>query len=227
MLKYALRFGGHAQFKKILGADADFTAGLAIGATEAFLIVTPFEVVKTRMQMQKHYASTTVATPYRNPFQCVKHIIKTEGIRAIWSGGLPTVLRNSTNQAFNFAAFAMLNKHVWQKAQGDGKKLETWKTLTNGFLAGLLGPCMSAPLDVIKTRLMAQERKTSAPTSQSPTSQSQLRYRGMTHAFRVIVREEGFAALYKGLLPRLMRIAPGQAITWTVVMQVQSFFGHH
>lgn len=43
------------------------------------------------------------------------------------------------------------------------------------------------------------------------------------HAFRTIWIEEGFLALYKGLLPRLARIAPGQAITWTVVEQVTQF----
>jgi solute carrier family 25 citrate transporter 1 len=33
-------------------------------------------------------------------------------------------------------------------------------------------------------------------------------------------------AMYKGLLPRLMRIAPGQAIVWTVNDQIVGFFEH-
>ena len=32
------------------------------------------------------------------------------------------------------------------------------------------------------------------------------------------------AALWKGLGPRLARVAPGQAITWSVVSQVMTFF---
>jgi solute carrier family 25 citrate transporter 1 len=31
-------------------------------------------------------------------------------------------------------------------------------------------------------------------------------------------------AMYKGLLPRLMRIAPGQAIVWTVNDQIVQMF---
>ncbi|KDO17637.1 hypothetical protein SPRG_21816 [Saprolegnia parasitica CBS 223.65] len=97
---------------------------------------------------------------------------------------------------------------------GDGKQLEVWKTLINGLVAGSLGPCLNSPMDVIKTRLMAQETVKGVEP----------KYRGFVHAFGVIAREEGNAALWKGLVPRLTRMAPGQAITWTVVMRVTSFF---
>jgi solute carrier family 25 citrate transporter 1 len=51
-----------------------------------------------------------------------------------------------------------------------------------------------------------------------------LKYQGFIHAFKTILAEEGVRALYRGLLPRLMRLAPGQAITWTVVEQVNQAF---
>ena len=38
-----------------------------------------------------------------------------------------------------------------------------------------------------------------------------MRYRGLLDALVKIPREEGLLALWKGLLPRLMRIPPGQA----------------
>ena len=38
-----------------------------------------------------------------------------------------------------------------------------------------------------------------------------VRYRGLLDALVKIPREEGLLALWKGLLPRLMRIPPGQA----------------
>ena len=51
-----------------------------------------------------------------------------------------------------------------------------------------------------QTRLMAQEK-----------GEGPLRYRGLLDALVKIPREEGLLALWKGLLPRLMRIPPGQA----------------
>lgn len=37
---------------------------------------------------------------------------------------------------------------------------------------------------------------------------------GILQAIAVIAREEGVTALWKGITPRLMRIMPGQAITF-------------
>ncbi len=42
------------------------------------------------------------------------------------------------------------------------------------------------------------------------------RYHGILQSAALIVREEGAAALAKGLLPRLMRIAPAGAVQFAV-----------
>jgi solute carrier family 25 citrate transporter 1 len=49
------------------------------------------------------------------------------------------------------------------------------------------------------------------------------RYHGFFDALMRIPAQEGLLAMYKGLLPRLMRIAPGQAIVWMVNDQVRSW----
>ena len=88
------------------------------------------------------------------------------------------------------------------------------QSTVGGFLAAMLGPTVTNPFDVVKTRMMAQAK---APPD-AP------RYTGFFNALYRIPREEGLLALYKGLLPRLMRIAPGQAIVWTVNDQICHFF---
>ena len=45
-------------------------------------------------------------------------------------------------------------------------------------------------------------------------------YSGFFNCVLTVAREEGPLALYRGLLPRLMRIPPGQAITWAVADQI-------
>lgn len=60
---------------------------------------------------------------------------------------------------------------------------------------------------------MAQER-----------SAGPARYTGLLNALVTIPREEGLRALWKGLLPRLMRIPPGQAIVWAVSDQITGYF---
>ncbi len=52
-------------------------AGLGAGVTEAVLIVTPFEVVKTRLQMQKGFDKATLR--YQGPVDCVRKMVAEEG----------------------------------------------------------------------------------------------------------------------------------------------------
>lgn len=48
------------------------------------------------------------------------------------------------------------------------------------------------------------------------------KYTGLTQACFVIYKEEGMIALWKGITPRLLRIMPGQAITFTTYEAVSS-----
>lgn len=125
-LKYALRFGSFGWFKKTLGgghgrgeneAAINFTAGLAAGLLEAIVIVTPFEVVKTRLQKQEGLLNLK----YKGPIHTVATMAREEGPTSLWKGCVPTMLRQGSNQAFNFMTFAMINSYVWDKNDGDGK----------------------------------------------------------------------------------------------------------
>ena len=107
-----------------------------------------------------------------------------------------------------FWAKANLDRTLWNKHDGDGTVLAPWQSMVSGFTAAVLGPTATGPFDVVKTRLMAKDG----------------RYKGFLHALVTIPREEGVLALYKGLLPRRMRIPPGQAITWAVADQVIGAF---
>jgi len=80
--------------------------------------------------------------------------------------------------------------------------------MISGFLAATAGPVATGPFDVAKTRMMAQEKGSGTP------------YTGFCNCIVTVARREGGLALFKGLLPRLMRIPPGQAITWAVADQV-------
>ena len=54
-------------------------------------------------------------------------------------------------------------------------------------------------------------------------AEKQPKYSGLVQACGVIAREEGILALWKGITPRLMRIMPGQAITFMTYEAVSSF----
>lgn len=214
-LKYALRMGSNAVLQSAfkdsetgkLSNHGRILSGFGAGVLEALVIVTPFEVVKIRLQQQKGLSPELLK--YKGPVHCARLIIREEGLLGLWAGAAPTVMRNGTNQAAMFTAKNAFDVLLWKKHEGDGKVLQPWQSMISGFLAGTVGPVCTGPFDVVKTRLMAQSHEV-----------GELKYKGMIHAIRTIYVEEGLHALWKGLLPRLMRIPPGQAIMWAVADQI-------
>ncbi|XP_047330870.1 mitochondrial succinate-fumarate transporter 1 [Impatiens glandulifera] len=219
-LKYALRMGTNAVLQSgfkdpqtgQLSNRARLVSGFGAGVLEALVIVTPFEVVKIRLQQQK--GLSTELLKYKGPIHCATTIVREEGLFGLWAGASPTVMRNGTNQAAMFTAKNAFDSFLWKKHEGDGKVIQPWQSMISGFLAGTVGPICTGPFDVVKTRLMAQSRSVDG----------EMKYRGMVHAISTIYKEEGLRSLWKGLLPRLMRIPPGQAIMWGVADQVMGFY---
>ncbi|KAL4289760.1 hypothetical protein GQ457_14G021210 [Hibiscus cannabinus] len=218
-LKYALRMGSNAVLQGAFKDSETGTlsnrdrvlAGFGAGVLEALVIVTPFEVVKIRLQQQRGLSLELLK--YKGPVHCAHTIIREEGLLGLWAGAAPTVVRNGTNQAAMFTAKNAFDVILWKKHEGDGKVLQPWQSMISGFLAGTAGPICTGPFDVVKTRLMAQSR-----------DGDDAKYKGMSHAIRTIYAEEGLRALWKGLLPRLMRIPPGQAIMWAVADQITGLY---
>lgn len=82
--------------------------------------------------------------------------------------------------------------------------------MTAGFISGACGPLFNAPIDTIKTRIQKNPSKE----------------KGWTRFVKVtkgIINNEGYFALYKGLTPRVLRVAPGQSITFMVYERVYTF----
>lgn len=62
-------------------------------------------------------------TPYhtQNPIHCATTILKEEGLRGMWSGAAPTMLRNGTNQMCLFWA-----KHNMDRCAGQQLACVLW-----------------------------------------------------------------------------------------------------
>jgi solute carrier family 25 citrate transporter 1 len=213
--KYALRFyvnelyrNNLTQYTSLNSQTMGFVAGLGAGVTEAVLIVTPFEVIKTRLQQQRG----TTNLKYHGPIHCAKTIVATEGAGALWKGVAPTMARQGLNQCFLFGCYDILKQNMWDVSRD--AKLEPEKALLTGMVAGMIGPMVNCPVDVAKTRLMGQQTVAGAAP----------KYTGMFQTMNLVAKEEGVAALYRGLLPRIARVAPGQGITFMVMEQVVRSF---
>ena len=165
------------------------------------------EVVKIRLQAQHHSMADPLDIPkYRNAAHATYTVVKEEGIGALYRGVSLTALRQGTNQAVNFSAYtefkALLQK--WQPKYST-KELPSYQTMVIGLISGAMGPLSNAPIDTIKTRLQKM-----------PGEPGQTAISRITVIARDMFKQEGFRAFYMGITPRIMRVAPGQAVTFTV-----------
>lgn len=161
--KMAIRFSSFEAYKQMLAdtatgavsGQATFAAGLAAGVTEAVAVVTPMEVVKIRLQAQHHSMADPLDMPkYRNAAHALYTVVKEEGAGALYRGVSLTALRQGSNQAVNFTAYAYFKKWLYEwQPQYSGGMLPGYQTTLIGLVSGAMGPLSNAPIDTIKTRL--------------------------------------------------------------------------
>ncbi|TEB38112.1 mitochondrial carrier [Coprinellus micaceus] len=211
--KMAIRFASFEAYKGLL-ADKEtgktsvggiFIAGLGAGVTEAVAVVTPMEVVKIRLQAQQHSLADPLETPrYRNAAHAVYTIVREEGFATLYRGVSLTALRQATNQGANFTAYQEIKNLT-------SVELPSYQHMMIGLISGAMGPFSNAPIDTIKTRL---QKATAVP--------------GQSSLQRILAiagdmwRTEGVASFYKGITPRVLRVAPGQAIVFAVYERVST-----
>ncbi|KAF2674420.1 mitochondrial uncoupling protein 2 [Microthyrium microscopicum] len=214
--KMAIRFTSYEQYKQLLAKDGmttaggTFIAGLAAGVTEAALVVTPMEVIKIRLQAQQHSMADPLDIPkYRNAAHCLYTVVKEEGPMTLWRGVSLTALRQGTNQAANFTAYSYLRTKLAEHHKGEA--IPGWQTSIIGLISGAMGPFSNAPIDTIKTRL----QKATAQPGESAVKR-------IVNIASDMWKTEGVQSFYKGITPRVMRVAPGQAVTFTVYEYVRA-----
>ncbi|KAJ1942851.1 Mitochondrial succinate-fumarate transporter [Linderina macrospora] len=216
--KMAIRFSSFELYKSWLADDTGkvatsgvFLAGLGAGVTEAVAVVTPMDVVKIRLQAQRHSTVDPQSAPkYKNAIHTAYTIIKEEGPMTLYKGVALTALRQATNQAVNFTFYQEF-KRIARQMQGLDE-LPSYQHLILGGVSGAMGPISNAPIDTIKTRI----QKSTSIAGESGWA----RFVTVT---RDIAQKEGYKAFYRGLTPRVLRVAPGQAITFMVYEKVKSW----
>uniref|UniRef100_S4R8L6 Solute carrier family 25 member 12 n=1 Tax=Petromyzon marinus TaxID=7757 RepID=S4R8L6_PETMA len=111
----AIYFPTYAHTKKML-ADKDgrvgplqlLTAG-AIAGMPAASLVTPADVIKTRLQVAARAGQTT----YNGVFDCFRKILHEEGWRALWKGAGARVFRSSPQFGVTLVSYELLQRWLY------------------------------------------------------------------------------------------------------------------
>lgn len=203
--KRAVKFGANEEWGKfyrgVFGAQKmsqslAVLTGATAGATESFVVV-PFELVKIRLQDR--------TTKFNGMGDVLKDIYKTNGLTGLYKGLESTLWRHIMWNGGYFGIIHQL-KSVMPKPRNSTEK--TLLDLTCGTLGGTFGTVLNTPFDVVKSRIQAGSSK----------------YRWTWPSLLTVSKEEGFVALYKGFVPKVLRLGPGGGILLVVFTACTDFF---
>ncbi|XP_063891401.1 mitochondrial uncoupling protein Bmcp-like [Helicoverpa armigera] len=143
----------------------------------------PIDTTKTRLQIQGQKIDPRhVELRYTGMVDCFVKTSQQEGIKALYCGIWPAVLRQATYGTIKFGTYYSLKSWIAAN-RADGGSIEHLPT--NTFCAAFAGGLSSAianPTDVLKVRMQVSDEK-----------------RGLVRCFGEIYRLEGVRGLWRGV----------------------------
>ncbi|KAJ5527278.1 uncharacterized protein N7503_005361 [Penicillium pulvis] len=179
---------------------ANVFAGAASGVIGA-AAGSPFFLVKTRLQSFSPFLPVGTQHNYKNSFDGLSKIYKSEGIKGIYRGVGAAMIRTSFGSAVQlptyFFAKRRLTRHLGME---EGPALHLASSAASGFVVC----CFMHPPDTIMARMYNQTGNL---------------YGGVFDCLLKTVRKEGVLAIYKGFFAHLARILPHTIITLSLAEQ--------
>jgi len=160
-------------------------AGATSGAIGSAM-VTPTDIVKIRFQSLKPGEER----PYKNTFHAFYKIYKTEGgIKGLYKGIFPTTIRASVLTAAQLPSYDHTKRILLKRGYFNDN---IYCHLTASIVCGLVTTTATNPVDIVKTRWMANQNL----------------YKSPIDCFVKIVTKEGPHAVFKGWFPNYCRFGP-------------------
>ncbi|CAL5197535.1 unnamed protein product [Lathyrus oleraceus] len=166
-------------------------AGLISGFTTV-TVKYPLDLVSTRLQVNDGRLFSQFPR-YKNTAHAIFTIARFDGLKGLYAGFLAGVLGTGISSGLALVYYAR-SKQRYAKS----KEEKFSPGLASAVETGALVCLCANPVWMVKTRLQLQ-------TPLQPTRP----YSGLYDAFRTIVREEGFSALFRGIVPGLFLVAQG------------------
>lgn len=175
---------------------------VAIGITArtmSGIILIPITVIKTRVESGEY--------GYRSIRQALKIIYRSEGVRGLTCGLLPTLFRDAPFSGLYLMFYRQIKYNLPQELfKGD---LAAPAHFSCGIVAGLLASLVTQPADVIKTKMQLYPGK----------------YQSILHVILFIQKKHGFQGYFTGLVPRMLRRTLMASMAWTVYEQITRSIG--
>ena len=171
----------------------------------ARFLIQPLDVVKIRFQCQyEPISKKSHESKYKSMGQTFVKIFREEGLLALWKGHLTGQILSASFTSAHFLWFEFLTRRtaeIWPPSiETESRKLASH--FICGGLAATFTMVTNQPIDVVRTRLIAQ-------------GEPRL-YTSISDAVRKIFLNEGVRGFYKGTLPAVCLLAPETAFRFGI-----------
>nr|XP_043065809.1 mitochondrial ornithine transporter 1 [Drosophila bipectinata] len=168
----------------------------SLAACFSTLTLCPTELIKCKLQAlreMKHFVEPAHPEDMRTPWSLTRYIWRTEGIRGFYRGLSSTFIREMPGYFFFFGSYEGTRELLRSNDQTKDE-IGPVRTMIAGAIGGVCLWTSTFPADVIKSRIQVKNLNES-----------------MFAVGSDIVRREGVMALYRGLLPSVLRTIPATA----------------
>ncbi|WFD21931.1 Carrier protein, mitochondrial [Malassezia equina] len=185
------------QHKKIPLLIVSLISG-ALARSISATLVTPLELLRTRLQAS-HGRSSSLSV-----IRPLIEEVQTHGASVLWCGLSATLWRDVPFSAIYFTGYEAGKVLLTGGGFGESQTSTLWHEFGSSFIVGAVSGSIAAmcthPFDLVKTRLQAEH-------VQAGTSSNSL-----FRALRQITTRDGPKGLFRGLSPRLAKVAPACGI---------------
>jgi solute carrier family 25 oxoglutarate transporter 11 len=190
---YKTMFDREKEAEGYVSPAKKITIGLISGFIGA-VVGNPADVALVRMQAD---AGLPLADRrnYRNVFDALSRIVREEGVKNLWKGSLPTLVRGTIINLCMMAPYDEIRERINARTN-TVDKISTRLIASAG--AGFLVFALSLPFDNVKTKLQKMK----------PDALGRMPYKGITDCFVKSIRREGLGKLWVGSVPYYLRTAP-------------------
>lgn len=167
-----------------------------LGACAGELVSQPIDLVKTRMQLQGQVVGGQRVTAFRyaHSFAAFFGVLRAEGVRRLYAGLPPALLRSLTYGSLRIGFYEPLKAALSSQFGGESTAHTLPLRALAGAVSGATAAALCAPADVLKIRL--QSRAGGAGGAG-----------GLWAEATAVVREGGARALWRGAAPTAARAA--------------------
>jgi solute carrier family 25 carnitine/acylcarnitine transporter 20/29 len=206
-----------------LHAHQYFLCGSFAGFVSAFSYC-PQELVKIRLQMQRHAVAGGAKPQYAGLFDCISQIVKLEGVRGLYRGFGATLVRDLPATGAWYGGYELARSYL----SGGSDAPPIWANMMSGSFGGICYWLCGFPQDVAKSRIQTSP----LPPAERPSASFQL----ILHLLNSnqnfdcllvcfvclnadpfsmmiqIARTEGVSRLFRGMSTCLVRAIPSSGV---------------